>query len=208
MSEDDQSEDEKVVELFRPKYTESKNFKEVRKPGEQPRPTEVMNKDPKAKTKLPNRHGQASKIRDEDIVLTPKQEMYAKYRAEGYTKTQAYRMSNPDDKNPGPNSYHLENNNEKVAARIEQLRKERAWAAKLVDPQESLARWNMIYLKAMEDKDIKTAIEAQKQIDKINGAEASVVRQQLEVKGLFRGDDEDDWKINASRIMEILQETK
>lgn len=158
------------------------------------------------KSKLPNRRGhrpQTNEETGERTRLVEKQELYCKLRADGHNKTRAYRIAYPDDKTPGANSVHLEAR-EHVQKRIEELKQERAWAAKLVDPQESLVRWNEIYLKAMENGDIKVAIEAQKQIDKINGAEQAVVRQQLEVKTVFRGE-QDEWDDATRKLFKVLQ---
>lgn len=176
---------------------------------------DLSSKDP---TKFKKRFGEKNKLKsdsgrrprkgvDDRIILTDRQEMYAKLRAEGYSKTAAGKSAFSDANNPAQSGYACEKL-EHVKKRIEQLREERAWAAKLVDPQESLARWNGIYMNAMERGDIKTAIEAQKQIDKINGAEAAVVRQQLEIKGMFRGEDESEWKRNIPQLLSLLNSMK
>lgn len=138
------------------------------------------------------------------IELTQMQEMYCKCRADGFNKLRSYKIAFPDCvSGHSPSATKLENQ-DKIKYRIEQLREERAWAAKLVDPQESLIRWNEIYIEAKQDGDKKLMVEAQKQIDKINGAEAAVIRQQLEVKGLFRGDSEEEWRNNAEKLLRML----
>lgn len=164
-----------------------------------------------SKGNLKSERGPTGKYKDldgeEKISLTAQQEMYCSYRAEGHNKSRAYKLAFKDCVSGHAQSASKLEGQEKIATRIAQLREERAWAAKLVNPQESLIRWNELYWHSKHIGDIKTMIECQKQIDKINGAEASVVRQQLEVKGLFRGE-EDEWKDNARKLMEMIQSGK
>lgn len=152
----------------------------------------------KASMKEPTKKGRA-------LVATDEQELFCKLRADGRNQTDAARIAFPNDKYPTQRGSEL-GQMETIQARIEELKLERAYAAKLVDPQESLIRWNEIFNNAMEKGDIRIAIEAQKQIDKINGAEAYVVKQQLEVKGLFRGEDEEEWAKSAKNLTRLLQD--
>ena len=142
----------------------------------------------------------------ERLYLSEKHEQYCRYRADSYTPQRAYALVYPLSNNPGTSATALEKK-EEIQERIRQLCIERASMAKLVDPQESLVRWNEIFLKAQEEGDISTAIIAQKQIDKINGAEQAVMKQQLEVKGLFRGDTEEEWVKNAKNLFQALLES-
>ena len=153
------------------------------------------------KASLPNKEKKGRAM-----VNSDEQELFCKAMAEGRNQSDAARIAYPRDKNPVQRGYEL-CQMEHIQKRIAVLREERAYAALLVDPQESLIRWNQIYNTAMEKGDTKTAIEAQKQIDKINGAEAYLVRQ-LEGKGVFRGEDEDEWKKSAARLNSILDITK
>jgi phage terminase small subunit len=138
------------------------------------------------------------------LVNSDEQEYFCKLRADGRNQTDSARIAYPNDSNPRQRGYELMQMPH-IKERIEELKTERAYAAKLVDPQESLIRWNEIYNNAMEQGEIKVAIEAQKQIDKINGAEAYVVKQQLEVKGLFRGEEEEEWAKSAKRLSSLIQ---
>ena len=142
----------------------------------------------------------------ERLYLSEKHEQYCRYRCDSYTPQRAYALVYPLTQNPRGSANLLEKK-EEIQERIKQLQMERASMAKLVDPQESLARWNEIFLNAQEEGDISTAIIAQKQIDKINGAETAVLKQQLEVKGLFRGDTEEEWKKNAMNLFQALFES-
>lgn len=151
----------------------------------------------KASMKKTNKKGRA-------LVYTDEQELFCKLRADGRNQTDAARIAYPNDKLPVQRGYELMQKPH-IKERIDQLKQERAYAAKLVDPQESLIRWNEIYNDAMEKGEIKIAIEAQKQIDKINGAEAYIVKQQLEVKGLFRGEEEDEWKKSSKRLATLIE---
>lgn len=141
----------------------------------------------------------------ERLYLSEKHEQYCRYRADSYTPQRAYALCYPLNQNPTMGGNQLEKKPE-IIERIKQLQMERASMAKLVDPQESLVRWNEIFLRAQEEGDINTAIIAQKQIDKINGAEQAVMKQQLEVKGLFRGDNEEEWVKNAKNLFQALFE--
>lgn len=139
----------------------------------------------------------------ERLYLSEKHEQYCRYRADSYSPARAYALVYPDSGFPGISAAALEKK-EEIKERISQLQLERASMAKLVDPQESLVRWNEIFLKAQEEGDIATAIVAQKQIDKINGAEQAVMKNQLENKGLFRGDSEEAWVKNAANLFQAL----
>lgn len=152
----------------------------------------------------PRPYSEKSDDEEDKPDVTTQQELYCAARADGHGKARSYMIAFPNcNSGHGPSATKLESQ-DKIKLRIQQLREERAWAAKLVDPQESLIRWNEIYLEARKSGDKKTMIEAQKQIDKINGADAAIVRQQLEVKGLFRGE-EDEWKDNAAKLLAILK---
>lgn len=147
---------------------------------------------------------------DKKIVLSnDRQELYCKLRAEGQTKSGAYRMAYPESSSPAQSAQTLERR-EDIQIRIRQLMEERAVMSKLVDPQESLARWNTIYLEAHEKGDIKTMIKAQENIDIINGSKevSSIMKNQLQTKGLFRGDDDSEWKKMAERLANILITSK
>ena len=135
--------------------------------------------------------------------LNDQQEYFCKLMADGRNQTDAARLAYPNDSRPSERGYEL-NQKPHIKERVELLKHERAYAAKAVDPQESLIRWNEIYMNAMEKGDIKVAIEAQKQIDKINGAETFNIKQQLEVKGMFRGEDEDEWQKSAKRLSQLI----
>lgn len=143
------------------------------------------------------------------ILNNDRHEYYCKLRAEGQTKTAAYRMAYPESNSPGQSARMLEQR-EDIKVRIAQLMEERAVMSKLVDPQESLARWNTIFLEAHERGDVKTMIKAQENIDVINGAKevSSVMKNQLQGKGLFRGEDDSEWKKMAEQLASILITTK
>jgi phage terminase small subunit len=151
----------------------------------------------KASMKKPDKKGRA-------IVNSDEQELFCKLRADGRNQTDAARIAYPNDTHPTQRGSEL-GKMPHIQERIKQLKQERAYAAQLVDPQESLIRWNEIYNNAMEKGEIKVAIEAQKQIDKINGAEAYIVKQQLEVKGMFRGEDEEEWEKSAKRLATLIE---
>ena len=142
--------------------------------------------------------------RGRNMVNTDEQELFCQLIADGRNQSQAAKMAYPNDKHPRQRGHELMQM-QHIKDRVEQLKYERAYAAKLVDPQESLIRWNSIYNDAMDKGDIRIAIEAQKQIDKINGAEAYVVKQQLEVKGMFRGEEEEEWEKSAKKLANLIQ---
>lgn len=137
------------------------------------------------------------------IVNTDEQDLFCKLRADGRNQTDAARIAYPNDKYPTQRGSEL-GQMPHIQERIEMLKTERAYAAQLVDPQESLIRWNQLWNDAIEKGEIKMAMEAQKQIDKINGAEAYVVKQQLEVKGLFRGEEQEEWAKSAKRLSMLV----
>lgn len=163
--------------------------------------TKLPDTDDKGKKKPLVRSGSLES--GERLYLSEKHEQYCRYRADSYTPQRAYALVYPLNGNPSASANALEKK-EEIIERIRQLQLERASMAKLVDPQESLVRWNEIFLKAQEEGDISTAIIAQKQIDKINGAEQAVLKQQLEVKGVFRGDSEEEWVKNARNLFQAL----
>jgi hypothetical protein len=165
--------------------------------------TKLSDLDDKGKKKPILRSGSIES--GERLYLSEKHEQYCRYRADSYTPQRAYALCYPLNMNPTVGGNQLEKKPE-IIERIKQLQMERASMAKLVDPQESLVRWNEIFLRAQEEGDISTAIIAQKQIDKINGAETAVLKQQLEVKGLFRGDNEEEWVKNAKNLFQALFE--
>lgn len=166
--------------------------------------TKLSDLDDKGKKKPILRAGKMES--GERLYLSEKHEQYCRYRADSYTPQRAYALIYPLSSSPGTSAAALEKK-EEIIERIRQLQLERASMAKLVDPQESLVRWNEIFLKAQEEGDISTAIIAQKQIDKINGAETAMMKQQLEVKGLFRGDSEEEWVKNAKNLFQALFES-
>jgi hypothetical protein len=135
--------------------------------------------------------------------LTDGQEAYCRNRAERFGIAQSYRMAFPDAKYASHSGYMLEQKPH-IKQRILMLCKERAHQAKLISPEESLARWNYIYHNALERGDYKGMIEAQKNIDKINGADQSNLRQQLDQKTHFRGEEE-EWKETARSLMAIIR---
>lgn len=141
----------------------------------------------------------------ERLYLSEKHEQYCRYRCDSYSPARAYALVYPTNGTPTNAASALERKPE-IVERIKQLQMERASMAKLVDPQESLARWNEIFLRAQEDGDVAVAIAAQKQIDKINGADQAVLKQQLEIKGVFRGDTEEEWLVNAKSLFQALIE--
>lgn len=159
------------------------------------------------KNRLPDRKGHKppniaeSKQRQ---LLIERQEQYCKLRAEGFTIARAYSAAYPDDKTPGQNGWHLEQK-EHIKERIRFLAEERAYAAKLVDPQESLIRWNEMYLDAKERGDSKTMMVAMQNIDEITGVKDILVKRTKEDKSIFLEDGDDD---AIKRIQAILSKAK
>ncbi len=138
------------------------------------------------------------------LELNTQQEAYCRLRVEGYDKTRAYIKAYGNVTTPGQSGWILEQK-DYIKARIKQLQEERALAAKIVDPEESLARWNDIYQQAALEGDRKGMIEAQKQIDKINGAEKSIINIH-DSRTLFSNPDEADWKKDAQKLLQLLSE--
>lgn len=134
--------------------------------------------------------------------LTEAQEYYCKLRAEGFSQTQSYKRAYPKDTHPAQNAYHMEQK-PSIQERIGHLRKERASAAKLISPEESLARWNFMYITCAQNNDIKGMMDAQRQIDKINGADTAAVQNIIESKQIFRGE-ADEWRDTAAKLLQIL----
>jgi len=133
-------------------------------------------------------------------VLTDRQEKYCRLRIEGFSRQRAYTLVYGEIKFPAQ-AAHLLELRPHVQLRMAELQEERAHSAKLVDPAESLARWNDIYQQALIDGDRRSQIEAQKQIDKINGAEKSTIRLEQSAN---RAEIADDWRKEAERLFGSL----
>lgn len=148
----------------------------------------------------PTKGRHVARGKKDKTYLTPKQERYCKYRVEGFSRPRAYEMAFGPVEYPSQSGYLLEKI-PTVNDRLRQLKEERANTARLVDPQESMARWNDIYQQALQEGDRKGAIEAQKQIDRINGAEKSIIRLQTK-DAEFSSDG--SWKEDAARLIALL----
>lgn len=129
------------------------------------------------------------------ICSNDQQEKYAQMRAEGFSRdravAEAYPDSNPEYRRQ--RGYELDKK-PLVEMRIRQLKEDRAESARLVDPNESLVRWNELYLQASLKGNIRVMMEAQKQIDKINGADSAFAVAKLKEEGVFRGDTTEEWE--------------
>ena len=90
-----------------------------------------------------------------------------------------------------------------ILAQIEKLKWDRAEVSAKIDPEESLIRWNEIYTAALAEGDIKTMIEVQKQIDKINGADEMNSRKKGEETVFIT--DEDNLKDLIPRLLDIIE---
>ncbi len=156
------------------------------------------------KNRLPSRKGHKPPNlveAKERQVLVERQEQYCILRAEGFPIARAYGAAYPDDKTPGQNGWHLEQK-EHIQERIRALSQERAYAAGLVNPQESLIRWNEIYLDARSRGDTKMMVIALQNIDEITGVKDTLVKRTKDTKAMFTEDGDDE---ATQRMLSIIK---
>ena len=127
----------------------------------------------------------------DDIECTEQEEVYAQYRAAGFSKTKAAQKAY-DTQNPRQMGYEAEKR-ERVARRIAELKEERAESAGL-DVDEQIRRYNDLYLRALEKGQLATAKQMLERIDAIGGFDAPT--KSISVKGsleeatkVLKGDD-------------------
>lgn len=133
--------------------------------------------------------------------MTAQQDLFCQFVAEGFTRTESYRRAYPDSTAPHINGPLLAKQ-EKIQKRILFMQKERAALAMQVSPIESLSRWNFLYFNCLQAGDIKGAMEAQKNIDKINGSQDAFSEAKKDNSSL-RGD-ESEWQKTARSLMDVI----
>lgn len=99
--------------------------------------------------------------------LSPAMEHYCQLRASGKTKTNAAKLSNPQNMSPGKYAHKIEQD-PRIIARIAQLRDERADTYGL-DVHEQIRKYNELYQMAVDNKQVSTAAKILQCIDDIGG---------------------------------------
>lgn len=139
-------------------------------------------------------------------LLTEEQELFCQYVVEGYSFTKAYHMSFKCAYSTANTHGSQLARREVIIERIKELKLERAQLASQVTPQESLARWNELYKTCLALGDVKMAMEAQKNIDKINGAGEYYSQSKSQGKNtLFSGETMDEWAMMLPTILGAIE---
>ena len=137
--------------------------------------------------------------------LTDKEELYAQYRAQGYTKTKAAMKAYPDGSRSWPQIGHEVENREPVSKRIAQLKQERIEVMDL-DVNEQLRRYNELYLLALDKGQLTVAKQMLERIDAIGGFDAPKRSESVLIKkaGDNLKDAEGDIQKDLDRFSDIL----
>lgn len=122
--------------------------------------------------------------------LTEQEEIYAQFRAAGYSKSHAAKKAY-NTSHPRQMGYEAEQR-QHVKNRIMELKEERAESAGL-DVNEQIRRYNEMYFMALERGQLTTAKQMLQRIDAIGGFEAPSKSISMSYKGdansVLKGDD-------------------
>jgi hypothetical protein len=126
-------------------------------------------------------------------------ELVAKGFSAGKAYQRIYQCASSTARNAGPKLLKRED----IAQYLDKLNWERAEVTSKVTPGESLSRWNEIYLAALSTGDSKLMIEAQKQIDKVNGASDGAVNGRSDANVFIM--EEDNLAEVIPRLLDIIE---
>lgn len=140
-----------------------------------------------------------------------RKEVYARYRCQGFTKSDSYRMAfGSTSTYVSQSAQALEKDNPDIGRRIAELTEEYTKLVLEFNPEQSLARWDALYAKAMEKGDVKAAITIQTHIDKLSGIGASTEKKKLNEgsANLTFVSDPRNWRTEADKMLASLKDKK
>lgn len=151
--------------------------------------------------------GKNRSLTPDTTLLTDEQELFCQYVADSYSYTRAYQLAYKCAPSTANTKGSELMKRDYILKRVGEVKRERLISSKMIDPNESLVRWNELYKYCMELGDIKGAMEAQKNIDKINGA-ANNATSDKDKKGVFSGTNIDEWTALLPNLMEAISLAK